>query len=119
MLNSISFQLLMIMYFQLAFVNADDSRNSNATFSDFIDIVAPGVNVYTSKNDGTYATDGGFILCCPYGGWCGRLWFALFFPDWNALQVMEQLRVSADDINDIANNSDYQYKFGKGRLNIF
>jgi hypothetical protein len=37
-------------------------------------------------------------------------------PEWNALQDKEQLRVSSDDINDIGTNSDFQYKFGKGRL---
>ena len=102
----------------VGFVNADDSRNSNATYSDFIDIVAPGSGIYTTKNDNAYATDGGSSYAAPMVAGAAALVRSVF-PEWNALQVMEQLRVSSDNIYDVANNSDFQYKFGKGRLNVF
>ncbi|WMN10901.1 S8 family serine peptidase [Marivirga salinae] len=102
----------------VGFVNADDSRNSNATYSDFIDLVAPGSGIYSTENNDTYATDGGSSYAAPMVAGAAALVRSVF-PEWNALQVMEQLRVSTDDINDVANNSNFQYKFGKGRLNVF
>ncbi|ADR20531.1 hypothetical protein MATR_18460 [Marivirga tractuosa] len=102
----------------VGFVNSDDSRNSNATYSDFIDLVAPGSGVYTTQNDDAYAADGGSSYAAPMVAGAAALVRSVF-PEWNALQVMEQLRISSDDIYDVASNSDFQYKFGKGRLNIF
>ncbi|WP_296622010.1 S8 family serine peptidase [Marivirga sp.] len=102
----------------IGFVNADDSRNSNATYSDFIDLVAPGVSVYTTENNDTYGNDTGSSYAAPMVAGAAAL-IRSVFPEWNASQVMEQLRVSSDDISHIGNNSDFQYKFGKGRLNVF
>jgi hypothetical protein len=42
----------------------------------------------------------------------------LKFPKYNALQVMEQLRVTADNIFTKAENAVYSEKLGKGRLNM-
>jgi len=102
----------------VGYVNGDDSRNTNATYSDFIDIVAPGVGVYTTENDDTYGTDSGSSYASPMVAGAAALLRSVF-PSWNASQVMEQLRVSSDDIYDIGNNAEFQYKFGKGRLNVF
>ncbi|MGM0580556.1 MAG: S8 family serine peptidase [Bacteroidota bacterium] len=102
----------------IGFVNEDDSRNSNSTYSDFIDLVAPGSGIYTTENGDAYDTDGGSSYAAPMVAGAAALVRSVF-PEWNALQVMEQLRVSSDDIYDVANNSDFQYKFGKGRLNVF
>jgi len=101
----------------VGYVNADDSRNTNATYSDFIDLVAPGVGVYTTENDDTYDNDSGSSYAAPMVAGAAAL-IRSVFPDWSAQQVMEQLRISSDDIYDIGNNSDFQYKFGKGRLNV-
>src|SRR5690606_39914996 len=40
------------------------------------------------------------------------------YPELNALQVMERLRATADDIYHIGNNHLYKEHLGKGRLNI-
>ncbi|MBK6264187.1 S8 family serine peptidase [Marivirga sp. S37H4] len=102
----------------VGFVNQNDEKDPNATYSDFIDIVAPGVSIYTTQNNDTYARDGGSSYAAPMVAGAAALVRAVH-PEWNALQVMEQLRVNSDDIYEVGNNSDYQYKFGKGRLNIF
>ncbi|SMG15623.1 Por secretion system C-terminal sorting domain-containing protein [Marivirga sericea] len=102
----------------IGYVNSDDSRNINATYSDFIDLVAPGVGIYTTENDNTYDNDSGSSYAAPMVAGAAAL-IRSVFPEWNALQVMEQLRVSSDDISDVGSNSDLQYKFGKGRLNVF
>ncbi|WP_375577971.1 S8 family serine peptidase [Marivirga tractuosa] len=102
----------------VGYVNSDDSRNTNATYSDFIDLVAPGVGIYTTENNDTYGNDSGSSYAAPMVAGAAAL-IRSVFPEWNASQVMEQLRVSSDDISDVGNNSDFQYKFGKGRLNVF
>jgi subtilisin family serine protease len=102
----------------VGYVNADDSRNANATYSDFIDLVAPGVGVYTTENNDTYGTDSGSSYAAPMVAGAAAL-IRSVFPAWKAPQVMEQLRVSSDDIYDVGSNGDFQYKFGKGRLNVF
>tara|TARA_R110002012_G_scaffold99980_2_gene238369 strand:+ start:41251 stop:45432 length:4182 start_codon:yes stop_codon:yes gene_type:complete len=102
----------------VGYVNSDDSRNANATYSDFIDLVAPGVGIYTTENNDTYDNDSGSSYAAPMVAGAAALLRAVF-PEWSAQQVMEQLRVNSDDIYNVGNNSDFQYKFGKGRLNIF
>jgi PKD repeat protein len=102
----------------VGYVNADDSRNTNATYSDFIDLVAPGVGIYTTENNDAYDKDSGSSYAAPMVAGAAALLRAVF-PEWSAQQVMEQLRVSSDDINEIGNNNNFQYKFGKGRLNVF
>lgn len=102
----------------VAYVNKDDVRDPNATYSDFIDLVAPGVNIYTTQNNNTYARDGGSSYAAPMVAGAAALVRALH-PNWTAQQVMEQLRVNSDDIYAIGNNAEYLYKFGKGRLNVF
>ena len=102
----------------IGFVNPDDTRNSNSTYSDFIDLVAPGSGIYTTENGDAYASDGGSSYAAPMVAGAAALVRSVF-PEWNAQQIMEQLRVSADDIYDVGSNNDYLYKFGKGRLNVF
>ena len=102
----------------VGFVNADDSKNVNATYSDFIDMVAPGIGIYTTENNDGYGNDSGSSYAAPMVAGAAAL-VRHIFPDWSALQVMEQLRVSTENIDDVGNNADFQYKFGKGRLNVF
>lgn len=102
----------------VGFVNGSDVRDPNATYSDYIDLVAPGVSIYTTQNNNTYNRDGGSSYAAPMVAGAAAL-IRSVHPDWNALQVMEQLRIKSDDIYNVSNNSDFKYKFGKGRLNIF
>ncbi|PTB96953.1 hypothetical protein C9994_05090 [Marivirga lumbricoides] len=102
----------------VGFVNGSDVRDPNATYSNYIDVAAPGVSIYTTQNNNTYNRDGGSSYAAPMVAGAAALIRAVH-PEWNALQVMEQLRVNSDDISAVADNSNFEYKFGKGRLNIF
>ena len=102
----------------VAFVDGADQKSVSATHSDFVDITAPGISIYSTTNNDQYNRDSGSSYAAPMVAGAAALVRATH-PEWSALQVMEQLRVSADNIYDVANNADYRYKLGKGRLNMF
>lgn len=95
----------------------NDNLASWATYSHFIDIMAPGHNVYTTQNDGGYGTDIGTSLSSPLVAGAAALVRA-HFPDFSAIQVMEQLRVTSDDIYSTGSNMDFFGQLGRGRLNV-
>lgn len=95
----------------------DDNKTSWATYSYHIDLMAPGQSVYTTKNNGTYGHGSGSSFSSPMVAGAAALVRAKF-PELNALQVMERLRITADDIYHIPYNQTFQDKLGKGRLNM-
>jgi len=101
----------------VGFVNNADQRDPNSTYSNFIDLVAPGVNIYSTFNNDSYGTEGGSSLAAPIVAGAAAL-LRERYPDYSAVEIMEQLRVNADDIYDVSSNSQFEYLFGKGRLNV-
>ncbi len=95
----------------------NDNLAGWATYSHHIDIMAPGENVYTTRNNGDYEINTGSSLSAPLVAGAAALVRA-HFPELSALQVMEQLRSTADDIYAIGSNMDYFGLLGKGRLNV-
>ncbi len=95
----------------------NDNKASWATYSYYIDIMAPGDNVYTTKNNGSYEITTGSSFASPLVAGAAAL-VRSRFPELNAIQVMEQLRVTSDNIYPVGENMTYEGKLGKGRLNI-
>ncbi|MEP1789371.1 S8 family serine peptidase, partial [Reichenbachiella sp.] len=98
--------------------NIDDSKQANATYSYKIDLMAPGGAVYGTANEDTYATKSGSSFSSPQVAATAAL-VREVFPEMNAIQVMEQIRMTADDIYEVGSNSSYEGKLGKGRLNMY
>lgn len=96
----------------------EDNMASWATYSHFIDIMAPGQKIYSTKNNGTYEKSGGSSFAAPMVAGAAAL-VRSHFPEFSALQVMEQLRVTSDNIYPVGSNMDYFGQMGKGRLNIY
>lgn len=94
-----------------------DEKSPGSTFSPYIDISAPGNGVYTTSGLG-YGGSSGTSLSSPAVAGAAALVRAKY-PGLNALQVMEKLRVTADDIYHIAGNAPYKELLGKGRLNMY
>lgn len=93
----------------------DDTKSSFATYGNFVDISAPGSAIYTTTND-TYGNFWGSSFAAPMvAGVAGLI--RAEFPDLSALEVMERIRVTADEIDAV--NPDFSGKLGKGRLNAF
>ncbi|WP_197464070.1 S8/S53 family peptidase [Rufibacter sp. DG15C] len=103
----------------VAALDANDVKGSSHTFSHTVDIGALGVGVLTARdeNNNSYAQGSGSSMATPIvAGAAGLL--RSHYPQMTALQIAEQLRVTADDIYLIEANEPYIEKLGKGRLNI-
>ncbi|MEP5610624.1 MAG: S8 family serine peptidase [Cyclobacteriaceae bacterium] len=98
--------------------DSDDSKWSSSTYNYFVDLVAPGVSIYSTVNDNGYGSQSGTSFASPMVAAVAALVKAEF-PELNALQIMERVRVSSDDIYNIGTNSLFDGKLGYGRLNAF
>ncbi|HEX6889631.1 MAG TPA: S8 family serine peptidase [Chryseolinea sp.] len=94
--------------------NSSDVRSPFSNFGKTIDIIAPGYFVLTTVYNDAYSLESGTSISSPLvAGAAALVWSK--FPAMSALQVAEQLRISADE-SIYANNPAYLYKLGKGRL---
>ena len=95
----------------------EDNMATWATYSYFIDIMAPGQKIYSTKSNGGYEKSGGSSFAAPMVAGAAAL-VRSHFPEFSARQVMEQLRVTSDDIYDVGSNMNFAGQMGKGRLNV-
>ncbi|MEM9894851.1 MAG: S8 family serine peptidase [Bacteroidota bacterium] len=103
----------------VAATNETDTKWSGSSFNYDVDITAPGQGIVSTTSDGDYNNSGssGTSFAAPMVASAGAL-LKDEYPNFSAIQIMERLRVSSDDIYGISDNSQYQFKLGKGRLNI-
>ena len=95
----------------------NDAKSAYATWSRYVDVMAPGNSVFSTKNGGGYGKGTGTSFASPQVAGAAAL-IRSYYPELNALQVMERIRVSADDVSNAGTNSSYKEKIGKGRLNM-
>ena len=100
-------------------VGASDQNDARASFSNYgslVDLVAPGVSIYTSSSggDGTYAAVSGTSFACPItAGLCGLIWSRN--PTLTPAQVESILRSSCADLG----TAGIDDTFGYGRINSY
>lgn len=94
-----------------------DIKADYATYNHQVDISSPGVNMYSTYRDG-YAQENGSSYASPTVAGAAGLVRA-HFPKYTALQTLEQLRTTADDMSSVSANQPFAEKIGKGRLNIY
>ncbi len=98
-------------------VTRDDDTFPNTTYGYHVDICSPGAGITTDINNQYSSTFGYYTsFASPVVAGAAAL-VKSRFPNYNALQVAEQLRVTADDIYIF--NPSFQDKLGKGRLNLY
>lgn len=97
--------------------DATDQKAGYATYSRYIDLLAPGTGIYSTNSNRSYISAPGSSFAAPQVAGAAAL-VRQAFPQYTAIQVAEQLRVTSDDIYAIANNKDYLGMLGNGRLNI-
>ena len=107
----------------VAATDENDNGASFTTYGTWVDICAPGNNIYSTYHDhydpGTnyWASMGGTSMATPMvAGVCALIWSR--HPDWTASQVESRLYATADNI-DAYLSSKYIGKMGAGRINAF
>ncbi|MCS4542065.1 MAG: S8 family peptidase [Euryarchaeota archaeon] len=92
-------------------VGATDSSDQIAYFSSRgtqIELVAPGVSIYSTYKGDDYATLSGTSMSCPHvSGTAALIWAA--FPSWTNTQVRAQLQETAGDFGPAGRDSIYGY----------
>lgn len=102
--------------FSVASTTNTDARSSFSNYGRTIDVSAPGSNIYNTWQNNTYANLSGTSMAAPLTAGLAAL-VKSHFPNLNALQVGEQVRVNCDDINSV--NPTIQFLLGRGRINAF
>lgn len=102
----------------VAWTNSSDSKNGSSNFGYSIDVCAPGTNIYSTLFNDTYTDYSGTSMASPIAAGCAAM-VKSKFPGMSALQIGEQLRITCDNIYGTSGNTAYQYKLGKGRVNLF
>jgi serine protease len=100
-------------------VAATDSNDRAASFTNFnydVSVSAPGANIISTWGQNSYVALSGTSMASPCAAGVAAL-VASQHPDYLPQQIMEQVRVSADDINAV--NPDYTYMLGYGRVNAY
>ncbi len=101
----------------VAATDANDKRANFTNYGNTVDISAPGVEIFTTAYDNVYGTVDGTSFSSPITAGAAALVWANN-PSLTAIQVAEQLRVSADE-SFYTNNTSFKNKLGKGRLDVF
>ncbi len=96
-------------------VRSNDVRNPSSSYGSTVDIFAPGSGILSTVNGGRYASYTGSSMAAPLVSGAAAL-VKTAFPDLDMQQVGEQLRATADFIDDL--NPGFEGKLGKGRLNV-
>ncbi|MFD2513467.1 S8 family serine peptidase [Pontibacter locisalis] len=99
--------------------DSKDVKHSGYTHSYNIDLAAPSRSVYTASpaGDAGYGNANGTSFGSPIVAACAAL-VRSKYPELNAWQVIERLRVTTDNIYGLAGNQQYFEMLGRGRVNI-
>ena len=102
-------------------VGATDQNDKRASWSSTgpaLELVAPGVDIYSTYWDDTYATKSGTSMACPHVSGTAALVFVSSVDPaydsngdgkWDASEVRQKLRDTADDLGDPGWDSHYGY----------
>jgi subtilisin family serine protease len=101
--------------FSVAAVGNNGSKASYSNFGYTIDIAAPGNSIYNTIPNDEYGYISGTSMATPVISGALAL-IATQRPDWSGIKVAEQLRVTANTIDN--QNPSYQFKLGKGMLDV-
>ncbi len=104
-------------------VGATDANDVVSYYSNYgpnVDVMAPGDNISSTWQPNTYLLPGGdgTSFASPLAAGLAGLVIS-HFPDYNPLQVAQQIRVNSDVIDTLAQNAAYYHQLGYGRINAY
>jgi subtilisin len=92
----------------VAATNNSDKRASFSSTGPAIELAAPGVSIYSTWWNDTYAISSGTSMACPHvAGTAALLWKA--YPEYNNTQVRERLRSTAEDLGASGRDDEFGY----------
>ncbi len=100
----------------VANVQSTDVKNPFSSFGDYVGISAPGTNIISTVYHNQYGSMTGTSMAAALVASAAAL-VTSYLPRLTMQQVAQQLRVTADNIDN--KNPDYKGQLGKGRLNIY
>jgi len=98
----------------VASTDQGDYKSSFSNYGYSVDVSAPGNNILSTWQNDTYFYASGTSMASPLAAGLAGL-VKSKFPNYNPLQVAEQIRVTTDDINSL--NPTFANLLGKGRIN--
>ncbi|MGD9900772.1 MAG: S8 family serine peptidase, partial [Calditrichaceae bacterium] len=108
----------------VASTDENDVKSDFSTYGTFVDISAPGSNIYSTYHDHTDAGNdyvaslSGTSMATPLTASVASLIWSQN-PTWSSDQVRQQLYDTADDIYGLSGNASYAGKLGAGRINAY
>ena len=103
--------------FSVASTVSNDSKSMHSNYGYHIDVSAPGEGIYSTLPNNSYGYMSGTSMASPNVAGAAAI-VKSRFPFYSALQIGEQLKVTADNITN-ANNNALRDKLGTGRINLF
>ncbi|NVO03474.1 MAG: S8 family serine peptidase [Bacteroidetes bacterium] len=89
-----------------------------SSYGIYVGISAPGAGIYSTWYPGTYlGSQAGTSFAAPIVSACAAI-TRFHFPQYSAMQIVEQLKVTADYIDTIPANIPFATKLGTGRVNL-
>lgn len=101
----------------VAMSNSSDEKFEQATWSYYVDLMSPGQSILSTNINDEYFYNSGSSFSSPSVAATAALVKSVF-PSMSAIQIMEQIRMTTDDVYAVGSNMDYYGKLGKGRLNV-
>lgn len=95
-----------------------DHKKANSTYGITIDVCAPGEDILSTWIGNTYVASGGTSTAAPVVSGAAAI-VKSHFPTYSGIQIGEQLRATADNIDTIGFNAAWAGKLGKGRINLY
>ena len=95
-----------------------DHKKANSTYGITIDVCAPGEDILSTWLNNTYVASGGTSTAAPVVSGAAAI-VKSHFPNYSGIQIGEQLRATADNIDTVAFNAPWAGKLGAGRINLY
>lgn len=97
-----------------------DAHSSFTNYNYTVDVCAPGDNIRATWTGNSQTLSSGTSMASPVcAGVCAIV--ASYFPTYNALQIGERVKRTADDIYSVSGNTSATYadRLGTGRVNLY
>ncbi len=94
----------------------NDEKVGSSSYGEWVDVSAPGINIYSTLPDDKYGEEEGTSMAAPFvSGLAALIWS--YNPELDRQEVWDIIVNSADNID--AENPGYEGLLGSGRINAY